>query len=258
MSEPLFVEERRRVILEELKQNGRVSVNALSQALQVSAVTIRQDLRALEETGLLERTYGGAVLPRTDHALPELSFDVRQNKQRAAKEAIGAAAAALIRNGYGIAMDASTTTYALVPFLKQLDKLTIVTNSLIIAQSFLDKPGIEVLMPGGRVRRDSISMVGKPEDLPDVNLNIGFFGTQGISFVHGMTDTGPDEVAMKGAMVARCATAVIVADGSKWGHVAPYTFAQAQQVHHIITTDAPHDLAKPFLDVGIKVESLSV
>jgi DeoR/GlpR family transcriptional regulator of sugar metabolism len=258
MFHPLFVEERRRVILEELKQRGRVSVNALSHALHVSTVTIRQDLRALEEDGLLERTYGGAVLRKPEPYLPELSFDVRQDKQRKAKEAIGVFAATLVKDGYGIVLDASTTAFALVPHLRRLERVTVVTNSLIIAQSFLDAPAIQVLMPGGRLRRDAVSLVGNPSGLPDINLNIGFFGTQGITFANGMTDTDPDEVTIKKAMMARCISTVVVADGSKWDQIAPYTFATPDQIHRIVTANVPLHLATPFREQGIEVDILNV
>jgi DeoR/GlpR family transcriptional regulator of sugar metabolism len=255
-SQPLFVEERRRIILEQLRQQGRVFVKDLSYMLKVSAVTIRQDLRSLEEDGLLERTYGGAV-GRASSGMypPELSFDARQREQIEAKEQIAAAAAAHVREGDAIALDASTTSYAMVPHLKTRSKLTVVTNSLVIAQSFLDTTSVQVLMPGGRVRRDSVSLVGKPDNLPAINLNLGFFGTRGISVSGGITESDTDEAAMKAAMVAHCMAAVIVADGSKWGQVAPYTFAQIDQIAAIITTaDAPDALTATFAAGGVRIE----
>lgn len=258
-SYPLFVEERRRVILEQLRQHGRVFVKDLSDTMRVSAVTIRQDLRALEDEGLLERTYGGAVQRSSGGTYtPELSFDVRQSRSARAKEAIGAVAAARVRDGDAIALDASTTAFALSPHLKKLNRLTIVTNSLIIAQGFLDTPNVQVLMPGGRLRRDSISLVGKPDFLPEINLNIGFFGTRGISVAGGVTDSDPDEVAMKAAMVRHCLQAVVVADGSKWGQIAPYTFARPQDVALVITSaDAPHEHVDEMTAAGVVVERVT-
>lgn len=255
MSEYLFVAERRRAILEQLRLNGRVSVKSLSSMMNVSTVTIRHDLRALEEEGLLERTYGGAV-PRTNDArLTELSFAIRNTKFHEAKDAIAAAAAALVRENYSIALDASTTAFALVPYLMNLNKITIVTNSLIIAQSFLDHTGIEVLIPGGRLRKDSVSVVGRPDGLPDVNLNIGFFGAWGISMQGGISDIDPNEIAMKQAMIQRCVSTVIIADASKWGQVAPYTVLPAAQVKHIITTaGAVPELVEQFQQQGTRVD----
>ena len=254
----MFVEERRRYILQQLQDGGRVTVNGMSEALRVSPVTIRQDLRALEQSGLIERTYGGAVLRETKTILPEMSFHVRQGKRQRGKEAISARAAALIAEGDTVALDASSTVHALVPHLKQFAHLTIVTNSLITAQSFLDSPHITVLMPGGRLRRDSISIVGSPEGLPDVNLNIGFFGARGISWEAGVTDVDGDEIAIKQAMFKRAVRAVILVDGSKWGEVAPYTFLPSDEVRHVITTrDAPKELVGQFKRHSARVDVLS-
>ena len=256
----LFVTERRRAILEKLKMYGRVSVKDLSHELDVSAVTIRQDLRVLEEDGLLERTYGGAVPPQSDNDYPpELSFELRNTKNRRAKQAIGAAAAALVKEGHRIALDASTTAYALVPYLKQFRNLTIVTNNLVIAQSFLDRPGIEVFIPGGQLRKESISIVGQPEAIPGINLNIGFFGANGISLQVGISDIDPNEVAMKQALIARCLQPVIIVDGSKWGQVAPYTVLSGRDIQHILTTDdAPASMVDEFRQRGVNVQIISL
>ena len=255
MSEPLFVEERRRVILDELRKNGRVAVKALSEAMHVSAVTIRQDLRALEESGLLERTYGGAVRRADDNLMPELSFHTRHGRQRQAKQAIARRAASLVRSGNTIALDCSTTAFAMVPFLKPLGKLTVLTNSLVIAQSFLDTPTVEVLLPAGRLRRDSISIVGQTSDLMNLNLNAAFLGTRGITLSEGFSDVDPDEVVFKHALVQRAVLSVIVADATKWGQVAAYTFARPDEVDRIITArDAPDDMVRVFRQSGVEVD----
>jgi DeoR family fructose operon transcriptional repressor len=259
MPDSLFLEERRRAILDQLNQRGRVTVKELSGDLQVSAVTIRQDLRALEERGLLERTYGGAVARLEKAPLQELSFTVRQGKRRDQKTVIAEAAAALVQDGYSIALDSSTTVFALVPFLKQYEKLTIVTNSLILAQGFLDRPQTQVLLPGGRLRRDSISLVGRPESLPHVNLNIGFFSARGIAEDIGASEIDPDEVIVKQAMFKRCGRAVLLVDSSKWGQVAPYTLIPPEEITHIISTErAELDLVAHYRDLGARVDLLTV
>jgi DeoR family fructose operon transcriptional repressor len=258
MPDALFLEERRRAILDQLEQRGRVTVKALSEGLQVSTVTIRQDLRALEDQGLLERTYGGAVARIEKAPLQELSFTVRQSKRHDQKTTIAEAAAALVEDGTSIALDSSTTVYALGPFLKSYDKLTVVTNSLILAQSFLDHPSTQVLLPGGRVRRDSISLVGQPESLPQVNLNIGFFSARGIAEGIGASEIDPDEVVVKQAMLKRCVRVVLLVDSSKWGQIAPYTLIPPEQIAHIITTDqAAPDLVQYYRDLGTRVDLLA-
>lgn len=258
MMNNLFLQERRQLILDDLRRDGRVSVKMLSDKLGVSEVTIRQDLRALEDEGILERTYGGAMLRTPSTTAAELSFDIRRRKHKGAKDNIGRAAAALVKDGYGIALDSSTTTFAMIPYLKRYDGLTIVTNSLVIAQQFLDSPRIRVLLPGGMLRRDSISLVGNPSSLPDINLNVGFFSAQGVTFTAGITEIGPDEAEMKRAMMTRCITKIITVDASKWGKIAPYTYAAVRDIARIITTPGilPAEIA-PFEQAGITVEVVS-
>lgn len=255
MAETLFLKERRRAILQQLEHDGRVTVRDLSEMMRVSAVTIRQDLRALEEQGLLERTYGGAVAHTASARVKELSFNVRVHKHRAEKQAIAAYAAQFVEHGSSVALDASTSTYALLPYLKPLEKLTVVTNSLMVAQSFLDKPEIQVLVTGGRVRSDSISLVGLPESMPNVNLNVGFFGAHGLSENVGVTEIDPDEVIIKQAMISRCVHSIFLLTGAKWGEIAPYTIAQVEMIQHIVTTDqAPADAVARLRDRGIRVD----
>jgi DeoR family transcriptional regulator of aga operon len=254
-----FVEERRGAILSRLEQFGRVEVNELSTEMGVSTVTIRQDLRALEVAGLLKRTYGGAIRRSAAQPIPELSFHIRQGQNSREKERIGAAAAALVDNGFSIALDASTTAAAIVPHLKELTNLTVVTNSLYIAQSFLDSPHIHVLMPGGTLRRDAISLVGRPELLPNINLNLGFFGAVGISESGGVSDVDPGEVLIKQALMKRCAEAIIIADSSKWGRLAPYTVIAPGAIRHIIsTTRAPAAMVDAFRESGTRIELLPI
>ncbi|HYO88520.1 MAG TPA: DeoR/GlpR family DNA-binding transcription regulator [Candidatus Limnocylindrales bacterium] len=244
------------MILDRLKQHGRVSVKEMSDTLRVSEVTIRQDLRALETGGLLERTYGGALLREPPSGPPELSFHTRLAKKRPQKEAIASAAAALVHEGDAIALDASTTVFALAGLLKPLRRLTIVTNSLHLANFFLDAPQIVVMLPGGRLRRDSISLVGRPEGLPDINLSMGFFGARGVSVLGGVSDVDVDEVAMKQAMVSRCVQSVVLLDGSKWGQLGAYTFLRLRDVARIVTTDdAPEALLQEVREYGVEVQA---
>lgn len=255
MGEGLFVEERQRRILEQIRRESRVSVNQLSQLLGVSAVTIRSDLRSLEASGLLKRTYGGAVAVNSEVTTPELSFDVRLRRNHAEKDAIARAAARHVQDGDSVMLDASTTAYAMIPYLKPRLRLVVVTNSLMVAQAFLDAPQVNVLMPGGRLRRDSISLVGQPDALPDIHINQGFFGTRGISLAAGVTDSDPDEVAMKRAMLERCLAVTVVSHPDKLDKVAPFSFANIERVHRLITTRGAPDTALDALRArGVTVE----
>jgi DeoR/GlpR family transcriptional regulator of sugar metabolism len=235
-----------------------MSVTTLSDKLGVSTVTIRQDLRTLAQLGLIERVRGAAVLRFPGPRSTELSFEVRLHEARLEKDAIARFAVQLIKDGYGIALDGSTSAYALVPYLKLLQNLTIVTNSLIVAESFRDSPRNKVLVPAGRIRGESATIVGCPETLPDLNLYFGIFGAWGVSPARGVSDIDPDEVQMRQALISRCLKVIILADGRKLGEVAPYTYARLDEIDRVITSeDAPPDLVEQLRSRGISVDVVS-
>jgi DeoR/GlpR family transcriptional regulator of sugar metabolism len=234
MSETLFMAERRSSILDMLREQGRVSVNELSKRLLVSAVTIRQDLRALEADKLLERTHGGAVLPRRQSVAPELTFDVRLRERRAIKDLLAQAAASRVQSGATIALDSSTTVFSMLPILKRLNRLIVVTHSVMITSALLDSPQIQVIMPGGVLRRDSIALVGSANNLPDIHIQIGFFSAHGITSETGATESSQEEATMKRALMSRCITTCYLIDDSKWGKVAPFTLASAKEIDMLI------------------------
>jgi len=245
--------ERRQNILTAIEAVGQLSVIELSEQFDVSEVTIRQDLQALSKQGLLLRTRGGALSTNT---LPELSFDVRQQQKSAQKVRIGQAAANLVASGDTIILDASTTAQAMIPFIKERSELTIITNSLKAALSLLDAPQIQVILPGGNLRRESISLVGHQQGDVAQSLNVGwgFFGVRGVTVAEGLTDVNPAEVAMKRAMVERCRKVVGMADARKWGNVAAATFATLDQVQTLITDEATSpDLIEQVQQHGVEV-----
>ena len=236
--------QRRQQILTTLSEAGQLSVVELSDTFDVSEVTIRQDLQALSEQGLLLRTRGGATSTNT---LPELSFDLRQQQYAAQKARIGQAAAELVHYGDTIFLDASTSSQAIIPHIKKLSELTVVTNSLRVALNLLDAPHIYVILPGGSLRRTSISLVGQPQRtlMEDINIQLGFFGARGISVAEGLTDVGLDEVKMKRSIVEQCKHVVGLVDARKWGKVAAYSFAHLDDIKTIFTdTSSPCDLVE--------------
>jgi DeoR/GlpR family transcriptional regulator of sugar metabolism len=250
------IQRRHQTIVDLLRQEGgRLSVQTLSERLGVSSVTIRQDLRTLAANDVLERVYGGAVLRPSGPMSVEMSFEVRQGEARKAKDAMGRFAAQLVKDGSGIAMDGSTSVYAMVPYLKRMNNLTIVTNSLMVAQSFRDTPRVKVLIPAGRIRGESATIVSEPDSLPDINLSLGFFGAWGVSLDGGLSDVDPDEVVMRQSLIRRCLRTVVVVDSRKWGETAPYTYAQPQDVNRIISNDgAPPEIVEHYEALGVSVD----
>lgn len=250
----LYLEERRQEILRRVNQEERVSVAELSQQFGVSEVTIRSDLQALAERNLVVRTHGGA-LPSA-RSLYDLSLALRRQRQVQEKSRIGEAGAALVADGDAIFLDSSSTALAIAQHIRHHRHLTVVTNSLAVAQDMLDAPGVTVVMVGGTLRRDTASMVGTDglEMLRKFNIQKGFFGAHGISLAEGLTDVSADEAEVKRPLVAMCHQVVAVLDATKWGRVGLASFAHLEQVDCIISdVHAPADVVAQMRELGIEV-----
>ncbi len=250
----LYLEERRQEILRRVEQVGRVAVAELSQALGVSEVTIRADLQALADQKLVVRTHGGAI--PVGGARVELALVTRRQWQVQEKSRIGQAAATLIAHGDAVFLDSSSTALALIHHLKNHRHLTIVTNSLAIAQEMQDAAGIRVVIPGGTLQRETVSLIGLDglEMLRKFNIQKGFFGAHGISLPEGLTDVSAEEAEVKRAIVAMCRQTIALLDATKWGRVGLASFAQPDEINTIITdVHAPAELVEQVRAVGIEV-----
>jgi DeoR/GlpR family transcriptional regulator of sugar metabolism len=255
MSEKLFLQERLDQILTLLQDQGRVSVSNLSDRFDVSAVTIRNDLATLDQQGLLVRTHGGAV-PRNNQPSELAAFALRKELNLSQKERIGQAAAALVRDGDSIALDASTTAWQVARHLKERRELTVVTNGLFIALEFVDSPGVTVVMPGGAMRAASASLVGDEGAciLDRYHVQKGFFSGGGFTLEEGLTDTSQYEVELKQRMVARSKEVIALVDSSKWGNVTFASLAPVSQLHRVIADDAaPEAMVATLRSQGIEV-----
>ena len=151
----------------------------------------------------------------------------------------------MVNYGDTVFLDASTTGHAIISHLKKYPELTVVTNSLKAALALLDAPQIQVILPGGFLRRESISIVGMEckKLLSKLNIQIGFFGARGLSVQEGLTEVNLNEVALKREMVKSCQRVVGILDANKWNKIAAYSFAGLDQMDTIISDkNAPHDL----------------
>lgn len=169
---------------------------------------------------------------------------------------IGKASAELVKHGDTIFLDASTTVHAVIPYLKEYPELTVLTNSLRAAMAFLDSPHVQVILRGGYLRRESISVVGLKfeEMLSEINIQTGFFGARGLSIENGLTDVNLDEVGVKRKMVKACQQVVCMVDSRKWGKVSAYTFAGLDQIHKVIADkEASEDLVNHVRDHQVEV-----
>jgi DeoR/GlpR family transcriptional regulator of sugar metabolism len=257
MDRPLSVAERRQIILERTGEFGHVAVTALSEEFGVSEVTIRADLQALAESNLIFRVHGGAIPAAT--GLQMLSLTMRRQQQVAEKKRIGEAAAAMVSDGDAIVLDSSSTALVIAQNLKRCRYLTVITNSLTVAQELLDAPDITVALPGGVLRRETASLLGADGlgMLSKYNVQKVFFGSHGISLRECLTDVSAGEAEVKGPLLAMCREVIAVLDATKWGRVGVASFAQLAQIDRVITdAGAPEELLRQVQAAGIAVEAV--
>ena len=226
--------DREQEILRRLEVDGRVDVNALSEDFGVSTVTVRKNLDVLERRGMLRRIRGGALsTPMGD----EGAFEFRQRVAPAAKRAIARHAASFIRPGDVIAMDSSTTCYALAEELVSIQPLTVITNGLRTSQFLLAETNATVIVPGGVLRRASESMVGFLSDVfaGRGRVDKGFFGLAGLSRERGLLDISPEEAHAKAGLAAACQDIYALFDSSKIERFGMHPFVTANRVTRMIS-----------------------
>ncbi|WP_248929601.1 DeoR/GlpR family DNA-binding transcription regulator [Paenibacillus hamazuiensis] len=250
----LFEEERQQKIADYVQSKERASVQELAQLFGVSESTVRRDLKILEEANQLRRTHGGAVALLSDNSEP--SFVEKEDRYRAQKEAIAKEAAALIQEGDTLVLDSGTTTYYLAKQLKAFKQLTVVTNSVMVAQELAAQKGIDLVLTGGTLRHETLAMVGPLTEkaLESVFVDKAFVAINGIDPAIGLTTPNMLEASAK-KCIYRCAKQVILlADHSKFGRVSFAKVADLSDIDHCITDDGISDSALKVLEeAGIEV-----
>jgi DeoR/GlpR family transcriptional regulator of sugar metabolism len=253
----VFARERQEQIVRTVEERGRARVNDLAAQFGVSTVTIRKDLVALEAERRLIRAHGGAIA--VDRSRPELSFEIRERLQADEKHWIGAAGAALVRDGESIVLDASTTALSVARHLKARggwSQLTVLTNGLRIASELAGHPGIVVLMLGGRVRWEALSVVGQLGDglFSRINVQKAFVGAAGFTVESGLADATDEEAQIKRSMVAAAREVIAIVDRTKWERAAFATFCPTDQISVVLTDDgAPEPMVRALEGRGVAV-----
>lgn len=233
----LLAVERQRMIVEILKREGAVRTAELCEALNVSAVTIRSDLRELEKAGECKIIWGGAV-SQTPPTEAETLLDQRLQLNTESKRRIGAKATELIENGQTLILDAGTTTVEIINALpRTLDYLRVITPALNVALAATNYPYIELVMPGGVLRNLTRSLIGPQalKGLEDFNADWTFIASGGFDIAHGVTTSNIMEVEIKRMMVKQASRVALVADGSKFGNVLSLNVAPLTQIDVLIT-----------------------
>jgi len=201
--------------------NGRVSIADLKDRLGVSEVTIREDLKHLENRGVLTRVRGGAVMSR--NGVMEMSLEETSTTNHAEKMAIAAHAASMVENGQTVIIDVGSTTTEMAKALSpELARVVVITNGLNIALILEALPGVSVIVTGGTLRPLQHSLVAPMGTLllDQLKADVAFLGCNGVDSTRGFTNTNIAEAEIKQAMVRSAAKSVFLADHDKIGEVA--------------------------------------
>ncbi|RKS08896.1 DeoR family transcriptional regulator [Nocardiopsis sp. Huas11] len=240
----MLAAQRQERILDQVRRAGAVRVADLVESLAVSDMTIRRDLDALEERGALRKVHGGAVSaqgPRTE----EPGFEAKATRQAAEKRAIARAVAGLVEPHSAVGLSAGTTTAAVAEHLCEIPGLTVVTNSLRVAQVLYGAPRQDrtVALTGG-FRTPSDALVGPLAltSLRGLNLDVLILGVHGMGVRSGFTTPNLMEAETDRALVEAAGTLVVAADHTKWGTVGVSTIAPLDRCD-VLVTDTGLDAA---------------
>lgn len=225
-----------------VRANGAVSLRELARVVQTSEVTVRRDVRALEAEGLLDRRHGGAVLP--GGFTRESGFPQKSHLATAEKTAIADLAASFVEEGEAIVVGAGTTTQELARRLARVPGLTVVTNSLLVAQALAHANRVEVVMTGGTLRGSNYALVGSgaEQSLQGLRVSKAFLSGSGLTAERGLSTSNMLSASVDRALVQAAAEVVVLADHTKLGTDTMFQTVPTDVITRLVTDDPPgHD-----------------
>jgi len=246
--------ERQQRILEVLQQRRAASIVELADILETSASTINRDLSVLAAEGWLRRVRGGASITTGLSADPPSKLERLRNVRE--KEAIGAAAAALVEPGEVVFLEASTTVLYIARQLRHIRPLTAVTNDIFIAAELADTPEIETIVTGGTLRKATRALVGPlvEQVLAAIHVDKVFTGISGLHIVHGLSTGNMIEAQTKQRLLKAGDQIIGVADHTKFNKVA---FSRLGPINDldVLVTDlyAPAEDIERIREMGVTV-----
>lgn len=213
--------------------------------MRVSGATVRRDLKALAGAEELLLVHGGATLPRQR----DFSFQAKQLRAVEQKRIIGRLAASLLADGDHVFLDAGTTCSEMVPYLKQMQGVTVLTNSARLALQ-LNAPGLSVFLIGGEYRPDRMDTVG-PMAMSTLNQlrgYVAFIGADGLSMDFGPSASDVASAYLHRLVVENAREAVLLVDSSKFGGASLFQIVEWSRINKVVTERPPDQPWRQFLD----------
>ena len=233
-----------------MQRVGAVRVSELTRALGVSDMTVRRDLEVLARQGLLAKVHGGATAPAGGPSADEPGFEVKSVRHPVAKQSIAIAVAQLVKPGSAIGLTGGTTTWTVAHHLADVAHLTVVTNSIRVADVLDQQRRADriVVLTGG-VRTPSDALVGPVavSTIRSLHVDIVIMGVHGVDPEAGLTTPNLTEAETNRAFCEATRRLVVVADHSKWGLVGLSQIAPLAAVDVLVTDDGISESAEATL-----------
>lgn len=250
----MTIVERHRHILKRLQTDGFVRVVDLAEELSVSAVTIRKDLRQLEERQLLYRSHGSAS-PRELY-VNDRPVDEKAGHQAAEKQSIALAATQLLKPEEAIIIGSGTTMLAFARHISTDQALTVLTSAINVSLALLPHPNVELVQLGGLLRKSSTSAVGPyaEEMIQNFACSKLFLGVDGLTLDYGLTTSNLMEAHLNRHMIAAAQQTIVLADSSKFGRKGFGKICAVEDIDYLITDAGISDTFKTELEEkGVEV-----
>ena len=246
----MLAQARQEQIIKLLKERGSiVKMTELAALFDVSGETIRRDLENLQDMHLIQRVYGGAMLA------DQISVSHPKTLGHAQRAAIGRATAALIRDGETLLLSSGTTVLEVARNLKNHHNLTIITNSLSVANELLDTD-FEIDILGGRLDHDELDTIGDLgyRAMQGIFVDKTIIGAGGVTFEYGISDYNSGDAAVRAEMMRRTSKIIMVAQGDKFGHNALRIRHPLDKVHTIVSdTSMPEEYVTGIRKMGLEL-----
>ena len=214
---------RRKQIAGFLSQNGEADVETLAKITGASDATIRRDLLELEKAGIILRTYGGAKIA-SEESLVARTFGQRDQLQGAAKQAIAAAAAKLVKPGMTVVIDSGTTCRKLASLLADRAPLQVLTSALAVVEALGEVKDIQIIVCGGIFRLANLDFVGSMTDFSNFHADYAFLGCDSILPGRGFFADSLESAKISANMVECANQRIVLADHTKFRQKADYRF----------------------------------
>ncbi|EKQ0822763.1 aga operon transcriptional regulator AgaR [Escherichia coli] len=248
--------ERREQIIQRLRQQGSVQVNDLSALYGVSTVTIRNDLAFLEKQGIAVRAYGGALICDSTTPSVEPSVEDKSALNTAMKRSVAKAAVELIQPGHRVLPDSGTTTFEIARLMRKHTDVIAMTNGMNVANALLEAEGVELLMTGGHLRRQSQSFYGDQaeQSLQNYHFDMLFLGVDAIDLERGVSTHNEDEARLNRRMCEVAERIIVVTDSSKFNRSSLHKIIDTQRIDMIIVDEGiPADSLEGLRKAGVEV-----